>query len=543
MSASIRRNKYFVSMLTITIIFAGLTLGNLPTLGPDVGMQTIDGVTYNFANYGLVSHEQLAIFNYLDTLVSEKYQGYGEWDGWNAEDFHGLHHYVIAFMGYAVATLFESTPGYRTSYYRNFAYDLIKKMNTTIDEWGNSSIEYREWEHPDYDFVDYYYPNVTHPDGDDVYTGGFRGPANIMWTAHYALLETLYERNFNTGELVDEISWFVNDWNASLRTDGLGNPKEGGIWGVGLIPCEPYIVFSQCNSVPMVVTGLYDNLYGTNYLPMWDYGRNFINTVMQDEYNLYTDGYFIQEPLGFYYSSTGAPQQFPGPALDPAQGLPKVSSYGISWALAFLDYFQPELTAEKYPLLLDKFQREISGDKMYMMDSYHHPRAFGTYDILGSLFTMLLANQLDDITTRDRLMNFLYSIYNKIWSQDGRTMYFDTSSLEPFLQAALAFAYIWANSEISIRDLVDPRPIEFWDYPFISEAEDENIWVYQAEWDDSKSAFILNLRVDQTTSLTFSNFDHAPHAYVHGSLFADLSPSGTNYQLTLNPGTYNLVIL
>ncbi|MBD3405811.1 MAG: hypothetical protein GF411_06740 [Candidatus Lokiarchaeota archaeon] len=543
MSTIITSNKYFVSVLIITIIFAGLTFGNLPSPGVSAGSQTIDGVTYNFADYGQLSHEQLALFNYLDTIVSSKYQGYGEWDGWNAEDFHGLHHYVIAFMSYAVASMFETTPGYRTSYYQNFAYDLVKKMNTTIDDWGNSSIEYKEWAHPDFDFTEYYYPNVTNPDGDDIYTGGFRGPANIMWTGHYALMETLYERNFNTGEFVDEISWFINDWNISLLTDGFGNPKEGGIWGVGIIPCEPYIVFSQCNSIPMVATGLYDNLYATDYLPMWDYGLNFINTVMQDENDLYTDGYFIQEPLGFVYASTGTPQEFPGPSLDPSAGLPKVSSYGISWALAFLDYFQPEVTINEYPIFLEKFGQEISGNLMYMMDSYHHPTDFGTYELLGSLFTMLLANQVQDYSTRNRLMNFLYDLYNKIWSPDGRTMYFDTSSLEPFLQSVLAFGYIWANNEVSIRDLVDSRQNEFWDYPYISEADDSHIWVYQAEWDESKSGFILNLRVDQTATLTFANFDHAPHAFLGGNIFSELSATSQGYELTLNPGLYNLVIV
>jgi|GEM_PF-6501956 len=41
---------------------------------------------------------------------------------------------------------------------------------------------------------------------------------------------------------------------------------------------------------------MYDNLYGTNYRPMWDYGLNFINTVMHDQYGLFIDGYYVPSP-------------------------------------------------------------------------------------------------------------------------------------------------------------------------------------------------------------------------------------------------------
>jgi hypothetical protein len=65
-----------------------------------------------------------------------------------------------------------------------------------------------------------------------------------MWTGHYALMQALYERCFNTGEFVDELTWFVEDWNNSLTTDGYGNATKGGIWGTGLIPCEPYMAWA-----------------------------------------------------------------------------------------------------------------------------------------------------------------------------------------------------------------------------------------------------------------------------------------------------------
>jgi hypothetical protein len=545
MSSYLKTNKFFVAVLVLSLIIGGLTFSNLPGPATSLSVQTVNGVNYNFADYGSLTHEQLALFNYLDTIVSQEYQPYGNWSGWNAELFAGLHHYVLAFMSYATAGLFESTPGYRTDYYRNFAYDLIKKMNTTVAEFNDTSIEYREWMNPSYGFSQYHYPNATN--SSDLYVGGYRGPANIMWTAHYALMMELYERNFLTGELASEIGWYVRDWNNTLTTDGYGNSKEGGIFGVGLIPCEPYIVFVQCNSIPIYTTELYDNLYDTSYMDsgIWDYGLDFINTTMQDGNGLFTDGYYTMEPVGFHYPSEGPPPTFPGLALDRVMldGRPRVSSYCNAWSLAFLEYTQPEETIKDYPVFVDLYGKDLSADKMYMVDSYYYPSRFGTYDILGSLFTLALAKQRGDVSTRDRILNFLYGSFNKQWSADGRTLYYDTASLEPFLQAVLAFGWIWGTTPVTIRNLADARPSAFWGYPYISHADDDNMWVYQAQWNPVKEGFVLNIRVDQLSTLTFSNFDHVPTAYSGGSAMAQLTTSGADYTLSLQPGTYNIVIV
>ena len=545
MTKALKSNKFFVASFVALIVLGGMTFGNLPGPSVSTSIQTVNGTTFNLNDYGMLDHEMLGLFNYLDTLVSSDSQGYGEWDGWNAENFHGLHHYVLAFMAYATGMFFETTPGYRSAYYQDFAYDLIKKMNTTEDEWGTDSIEYKEWTHPSYNYVDYYWPDASDDSG--LYTGGFRGPTNIMWTGHYALMELLYERNFNTGELTDELSWYVDDWNNSLLTDGYGNPQDGGIWEVGLIPCEPYIVFTQCNSIPILMTELYDNLYETEYMEggMWDYGLDTINNVMQDQYGLFTDGYYVQNPTSSYYNSERVPDTLPGSAISlyAQDGRPKVSSYCNGWALAFLEYTQENETLHDYPIFLENFMKDMSGDMAYIIDTYNNPGGFGTYDLLGSMFTMHLAKQMGDYVTRDRLVNFLFSSYNKIWSADGRAMHYDTRSLEPFLESVLGFGYIFANADYSIKDLADARPVEFWNYPYISSADDDSIWVYQAEWDSAKEGFVLNIKVDQTATLTFSNFDSIPTAFTGGITLGQLTASGGDYILTLEPGVYHLVIM
>lgn len=540
----ITQNKFVLSAFVITIVLAGLTLGNLPAPPVPMGIQTINGNTFNFADYPALTHEQIAIINYFNRLVTG--QAVNSWTGWNAENYMWAIQYVSAFLAYTFAAFSETISGYRTELYENFAYSQILRMNTTIEEYGNESMEYYEWESIP-GFTSYYYPNTTHPDADDVYTGGFRGPANIMWTGHYALMLALYERNFNTGAVIDELGWYIDDWKSSVTTNGFGTPQSGGIWGTGLIPCEPYIVFTQCNSIPIYTTELYDNLYGTSYMEsgMWDYGLAFIEENITDDYGLYTNGYFVQEPIGWGPNAELLPQEIPGQAVDHLVGGPSLNSYGTAWTLTFLEYTVPHTTISKYPVFIDAYSMDLSGDMIYMLGSYNNPTSFGdVFGILGTLFTMTLANQRGDFGTRDRLLNLLRDMVNYAWSIDGREMYYDASSLDPFLSGVLSGFSVWSTLPVTVRDLADARPTEFWDYPFISAADDDSIWVYQAQWDSVKSGFILNIRVDATADLTFSNFQDVPTAFSGGVPIGELSTdSGGDYILTLQPGIYQLVIM
>ncbi|MFW9795345.1 MAG: hypothetical protein ACFFEE_13645 [Candidatus Thorarchaeota archaeon] len=544
MSQTLKHDKFVIATFVITIVLAGMTFANIPSAPVATGIQTIGGTTFDFADYDALTHEQIAIVNYFYHLMMG--QAANIWTGWNAENYRWALQYVNAFLAYTFAAFSETTSGYRTDFHENFAQSQILKMNTSVAEYGNESMEYYEWASIP-GFTDYYYPNATHPDADDVYTGGFRGPANIMWTGHYALMLALYERSFNTGKLVDELSWYINDWNLSITTDRFGNAKPGGVWGTGLIPCEPYIVFTQCNSIPIYATELYDNLYDTTYMEsgMWDYGLAFIEENITDDYGLYTNGYFVQAPIGWGPNAELLPQDIPGKAIDHLVGGPSLNSYGTAWTMTFLEYTIPETTIPKYPGYLDAYSRELSGDMMYILGSYNRPTSFGdVFGILGTLFTMTLANQRGDLTTRDRLLNLLQDMVNIVWSANGREMYYDASSLDPFLSTVLSGFSVWSTMPVTVRDLADARPAEFWDHPYISEADDDSIWVYQAQWDDEKSGFILNIRVDSTAELTFSNFQDVPTAFSGGISIGELTAgSGGNYILTLQPGAYQLVIM
>lgn len=539
MSQILKQNKFIVSVFVITIVLAGMTFGNLPPPPTTMSSQTINGVTFNFTDYKSLTREQLGMFNYFDRITTN--QAYNEFEGWYTDGWlSGMRNYFTAFMTYVMSTLFETTPGYRTVRYQNFSYTQIKKMNTTIAEYGNDSMEYWEWGRTSY--PQYYFPDPANSSG--LYVGGYRGPANIMWTGHYALMLALYERSFNTGEMTDELTWFVEDWNNSLTTDGFGNPQEGGIWKVGLIPCEPQFVFVNCNSIPIYATELFDNLYDENYMEsgMWDYGLHWLNDIMQDDYDLFSYLTIVSPTLG---SVEDPETEYPHVSTN-EKGV-VVSGYGTSWSLMFLEYTQENETIYDYPNFLDAYGRDVSSDKMYIAGSYNYPDQFtDIQSVLGSLFAMPLANQRGDQRTVDRLWNFWLGSSNAAWSSDGRALHYEDglASLMKVLEPVLTGLCTWGTIPTTMNDLASARSADFWDTPFISNADDDNIWVHQAEWDPVKEGFILNIKVDQAATLTFSNFDSAPTAYAGGVVFQQLTTAGSgDYALTLSPGSYNIVIL
>ena len=71
MSKLLTTNKYFVVTFVLAIILGGMTYGNLPGVEPAAPVVVADGETFNFADYGTVTHEQVAIFNYLTPLSGQ----------------------------------------------------------------------------------------------------------------------------------------------------------------------------------------------------------------------------------------------------------------------------------------------------------------------------------------------------------------------------------------------------------------------------------------------------------------------------------------
>ncbi|MHA1215313.1 MAG: linalool dehydratase/isomerase domain-containing protein [Candidatus Hodarchaeales archaeon] len=450
-----------------------------------------------------------------------------------------LTQYFLAFTIYGASQIADSTPGYRSDYYKQVFEKIILMMNST-------AMEELEWINPHY--------------ADDDYAGmgnGFRGPTNIMWTGHYALMQLLYYNIFRDSTFIDETTWFLDDWNNSLTAtttwdnqtslDSQGRPL--GLWKCGLIPCEPYIVFVQCNSIPFYTMRLYDTLFGTNYQEASLPGIDWWQEHMTDPNGVQIDGYFHAEPAELEKAIRfDLPTSYPNPAVTVGKpDWPKVASYGSAWASMFYYAFgETNIAKTYYNTWKDIFVHYTINDQAYTPNSYHYPNNFGSYDLIGNMFAYFAAKEFGDTDLFRRLENWFYEPFPGFWN--GYEYNFDTSALGElgsFFNPILNFAWAWGHADSTLADLMDVRPDSYYNYPYISNTNvKEGLFVYQAYYDEEKEAFILTLEASDNTVLTFENFPNVQGVYsTNTKNYFTWSQDGTQMHLAVTPGIYSFVIV
>ncbi|MHA2279055.1 MAG: hypothetical protein ACXAC2_25025, partial [Candidatus Kariarchaeaceae archaeon] len=80
--------------------------------------------------------------------------------------------------------------------------------------------------------------------------------------------------------------------------------------------------------------------------------------------------------------------------------------------------------------------------------------------------------------------------------------------------------------------------------PYISaENTHDGLFIYQAYYDETKSAFILTVEADSVTELTFSQFPDVQGVYSKSGEYDNWEQIGNQMVLTLSPGTYSFVII
>ncbi len=535
------QSKIFVFLLIITMLLSGsvVILNPVEPSTPKLGKISIpDERTFDLSTYPYLDRQVLGIWNSLREFYSvEDLSNESINDISILPDI--LTHYFLAFTTYGLAQIVDSTPNYRTPYYTELFDKIIQMMNS-------STIEYYEWTELGYTH-EYY----------SAFGNGFRGPTNIMWTGHYALMELLYYNVFRGSKYNDEIKFYMDDWNTSLTSTLTWDNKTSlddqdrplGRWGVGLIPCEPYIVFVECNSIPFYAMRLYDALHDTNYQAATLPGIDWWQTHMTDEKGVQIDGYYVFEPLSGQQSSLAEKVgTVPGPSLTYGlENVPKVATYGSTWAIAFYKAFgETEIASTYYDAWKDLFVRYSPGDQAYAPDSYHFPSRFGIFDLIGTLFAYFCTHEMGDEDLFRKLENWFYGPFPGEW--DGYKYRFDTSALGdlgPFMDPILNFAYAWCHADSTLTDLMDPRDDAFFNTtPYISsESTLDGLFIYQAYYDEAEQAFILTVETNEDTVLTIDQFQNVKEVYTKSGEYNDWSLIGDQMLLTLSPGTYSFVII
>lgn len=520
---TLRRNKAFVVFGLLAVVVSGLVIRPTPAVPTPYPVLVLpDGTVINTAAYPHLDATQIGLFNWLREAIMSL----------ATEDFTGmpqmLTHYCLAFMVYALATLFETTPGYRTDYYRAWHEQMIAKMNSSF-------IEDQEWNSIGFN-------NATLWGS----LAGFRGPANIMWTGHYAMIMALYERFFRNGNYNIELQSYLDQFEHTMTHTQYGIPNAGGLWNCGLIACEPYIVFVQCNSIPQWTMKMADSLWNTTYFNACDYGIDWIMANMTDDHGCFIDGYYVLElPEEWHYLTQRyrgiGPSWLPPPVNHTAE-----NSYGVGWSLMLYDTYRPDIVSQMYPNYVNSYVRHMYPDYAYVMGAYSYPSNFGVLEILGSVFGLPCTKEVGDWALQRKLMNYVFAPWPLRW--DGYECYFDCSALGADLGSLLTMVdngfYIWATTPVLMKNLATARPSSFFNEPYISSTTGNGLFVHQAVYDPAVDAFVLTVTAHEAATLTFSNFPGVQGIQsASGPIPAGWwSQVGSQMTLSLPPGVWNLAV-
>ncbi|WXG44311.1 MAG: hypothetical protein WED04_09805 [Promethearchaeati archaeon SRVP18_Atabeyarchaeia-1] len=525
------KNKFFSLLLIMTIAAGTSTFLLAPAqyANPQLGVISVQGKgSFDLNAYPVLDRRVIGLLN-----LFRDYYGVTDLSNSSVNDLSMLPpfmtQYFLAFTTYGMAKIADSTPGYRTSYYTEVFHKLIAMMNS-------SAMEQLEWISPDFTNANY-----------SLLGNSFRGPTNIMWTGHYALMELLYYSLFHDSIYNSEIESYMDQWNATLTANVTwdGNPSNGlGRWGVGLIPCEPFIVFVQCNCIPFYAMRLYDKLHGTNYQQATLPGISWWEANMIDPRGIPVDGYYIRAPL-MEHRGSDAPQSYPGPALTRGTTYPKVSAYGSAWTTMFYNAMgMTALANELYGNWKGAFVHYSTEDTAYVVDSYYYPHDFSLSEYVGNVFALFCAREMGDQALFRKLENWFYSPFEASWS--GYKYSFDTSvmgSLSSFAFPVINVAWAWCHASSTLTDLMNPRNDTFFAKPYISnQSTTDGLFIYQAYYDTARAAFILTLETASNVVLTFSNFPSVQNVYTAQGTYANWTQNGSQMLLTLTPGSYSFVI-
>lgn len=532
-SALVSKNKLFASFLVLSILLAGSTVALAPAQKSDPALPVISVPgkgSFDLASYPSLDRQVIGLVN-----LFRDYYRVDDLSTTGVNDLSMLPpfftHYFLAFTTYGMALIADSTPGFRTDYYKEIFHKLIAMMNS-------STMERLEW--TSHNFINESYAAVGN---------GFRGPTNIMWTGHYALMELFYESAFREGLYSNEILGYLDQWNSSLTSPLVFNGSQsGGLgrWGVGLIPCEPYVVFVQCNSIPFYAMRLYDSLHQTNYREASLAGIQWWQDNMVNDRGIPIDGYFVTEPMARHRPKTDINQTYPGPALTEGHSEPKVSAYGTAWATMFYQAMgMTELAEGMYGSWKSAFVRYSTDDTAYVVESYYYPSDFGINEYVANVFAYFCTDEMGDAALNRKLENWFFGPFEGRWTGDKYE--FDTSSLGSlgsFVYPVVNFAWVWTHADSTLSDLISPRDDAFFGKPFISnQSTTRGLFIHQATYDETRGAFILTVETEGGVTLTFDNFPGVSGVYNAQGQFTGWSQEGSRMLLTLPPGTYSFVIV
>ena len=321
------------------------------------------------------------------------------------------------------------------------------------------------------------------------------GEKNIMYSGHVGHMINLYEmlyRDFKwdkPGSIVfawSDTEKYVYD-NHSLEKvmhDQMQNNAYHAIC------CEPNAVFPECNQHPVLSFILYDHTHGTRLSAVNQlYFDSFITKQMISPdthetamlYLVKQDQVLSQKnpryhsPVDFIFT----------PAIK--LGIAKLDSASANgWTGTFMHAWQPQYIESQYPYWKKAWMVEDKEEYDTVKNENWEPRSrYG--------FFAMLAGEMGDYSTRDRLLNFADKQYNPVW-KDGTYHYPYNPSKGCTNLSDKLFAFARAESKNGLWEIHNqPFTDDHFKEPHLAKVDFPRVLVRRAIYDPSQKALIVTI--------------------------------------------------
>jgi hypothetical protein len=327
---------------------------------------------------------------------------------------------------------------------------------------------------------------------------------NIMYSGHLGQMIASYEMLYRDmkwsrpGSIVFKFSddeQFVYD-NNSLQKVMHDQMKNN--WHKS-IACEPNAVFPECNQHPVMSFMLYDSVHGTNY----GEARNaFMDFFLQAR----MISPVTHEACLFFLIKQRATvsQEFAnfGNIISlvsvPAAWLGLINvrtSVANGWTGTFMHAWQPEFIERHYPFQKARRIVEPDANTAYLKTEM-------VLDQIATPFFAMLAAEVGDLSTRDKLIAWCRDYYKPSWENgmlkypvcEPVTIIDPRKNFTPTSQALTGalIAYAMANKKDGQRDVIQkPFTDRNFTSPEITKVDYPNVLVKRAIYDFEKEALIL----------------------------------------------------
>lgn len=345
---------------------------------------------------GKVTHDVAAQIKYLfyEDFEAPLYHPGGYFEPWKGIPDRFIR-YSLAFTSYALANVALIDPSLRPLAAHGIDFAIRKMKHKRI---------WQDWQEDGFGKQD-----VEHATLEDAVAKGnimYKGHLNTMYGLFQLLSkDTRYQEEHKrlTKNIVDELE---------------ANPYAG-------IVCEPDNYFPQCNTVTYLSLFLYDRLHGTSY------GEK--HTKVWTEW---LEKHLVDPQTGTLYLSYH-------PSLQSVK--PYISAYTTAWSLVFIHGMDPAFAEKHYPDFKRTFLRiSPDGRKAYVRETNDTE----DQDSLASCFALLLAKEMGDIETFDRLMNYLEEQAKPKFVNSQLVYENKTNFLLPEL-------LLWAKVHVGTRALIE----------------------------------------------------------------------------------------